>query len=140
MLQSETGRRDHPAVCIIYDGDCPFCSAYIRMMRLRASIGPVELINAREGGPVVEDIRAQGIDLDHGMVLKLGDRIYHGDECIHRLALLSTASGPFNRLNALIFRSPRASRALYPILRSGRNAMLSLLARRKLAAAAPHVS
>lgn len=133
-MQQKEGRGE-PAVWIIYDGDCPFCSAYIRLIRLRASIGRVELLNAREGGVVVEEIRAKGLDLDDGMVLKLGDRLYHGDECIHRLAMLSTPSGAFNRLNALIFRSPRASRVLYPVLRAGRNATLGLLGRRKLASA-----
>ena len=52
-------------------------------------------------------------------------RIYHGDACIHMLALLSTPSGAFNRINAAVFRSERASRLLYPILRSGRNATLA---------------
>jgi hypothetical protein len=48
-------------------------------------------------------------------------------------------SGPsdlFNRLNAALFRSPRVARLLYPMLRGGRNAVLRLLGRTKLADAA----
>ena len=118
---------------LVYDGECPFCSAYVRYLRVRESLGKVHLVNARDGHPVVDEIRARGLDLDEGMVLKLGDRYYHGADCINVLALLSTGSGPFNRLNAAIFRSPTASRYLYPVLRAGRNTVLQLLGRKKLA-------
>ena len=118
---------------LVYDGECPFCSAYVRYLRVRESLGRVHLVNARDGHPVVDEIRARGLDLDDGMVLKLGGRFYHGADCINVLALLSTGSGGFNRLNATIFRSPAASRYLYPVLRAGRNAVLQLLGRKKLA-------
>lgn len=118
---------------IVYDGECPFCSRYVAMLRLREALGPIALVNARDGGPEVEEARAAGLDLDEGMVLKLDGRLYHGDECIHRLALLSTPSGAFNRVNAAIFRSRTASKMLYPVLRTGRNAVLRLLGRSKLA-------
>ena len=118
---------------LVYDGDCPFCSAYVRYVRVRDSLGRLHLVNAREPHPVAEEVRARGLDLDEGMVLKLGGRYYHGADCIHVLALLSTGAGPFNRLNALIFRSETAARHLYPVMRAGRNAVLRLLGRRKLA-------
>lgn len=67
------------------------------------------------------------------MVLKLGGRYYHGADCIHALALLSSSSGLFNRINAKVFRSPQLSRVLYPVLRAGRNTVLRLLGRTKIA-------
>jgi predicted DCC family thiol-disulfide oxidoreductase YuxK len=124
--------REEPGVRIVYDGQCPFCSRYVALLRLREALGRVALIDARQGGPLVDEIRAAGLDLDDGMVLKMDGRLYHGDECIHRLALLSTPSGLFNRVNAAMFRSPTASRLLYPVLRTGRNAALRLLGRPKL--------
>jgi predicted DCC family thiol-disulfide oxidoreductase YuxK len=117
---------------IVYDGQCPFCSKYVELVRLRESLGKVKLINAREGGAVVDEIRAAGLDLDDGMVLKLDGRLYHGAECIHMLALLSTRSGWFNRVTAAVFRSHTTSRLLYPALRAGRNAVLRLLGRSKI--------
>nr|WP_256367855.1 MULTISPECIES: DCC1-like thiol-disulfide oxidoreductase family protein [unclassified Ruegeria] len=119
---------------MIYDGDCPFCSRYVAMVRLKEAIGPVNLVDARNGGDVVEQILAKGLDLDDGMVLLFNGDYYHGAECIHRLALLSTRSGLFNRLNALVFRSPTMSRVLYPVLRFGRNTVLRLLGRQKISA------
>jgi hypothetical protein len=90
------------------------------------------LFDARKGGPQVEEARRAGLDLDEGMVLKLDGRLYHGAECIHMLALLSTPSSWFNRVNAAMFRSRTASRLLYPVLRAGRNTVLRMLGRSKL--------
>ena len=122
-----------PAAVIVYDGECPFCSRYVALLRLRDSVGPVRLLNAREPDPIVTELRSAGYDLDEGMVLKYGGRTYHGADCIMMLAMLSTPVGPFNRVNAAIFRSPTASRLLYPVLRTGRNAVLRLLGRTRIA-------
>lgn len=119
-------------VLIVYDGQCPFCSRYVKLVRLRESLGQVRLVNAREGGPIVEELQRAGVDLDEGMALKLDGRLYHGHDCLHMLALLSTPSSAFNRLNAALFRSPRAAWLLYPVLRAGRNTALRLLGRSKI--------
>ena len=41
--------RDDARAMIIYDGDCVFCSHYVRFVRLRETVGPVALIDARSG-------------------------------------------------------------------------------------------
>ena len=120
---------------LVYDGQCPFCSRYVCYLRLRETIGKLHLVNAREGGPLVDEMVRAGLDLDEGMVLKMGGRYYHGADCIHALALLSSGSDAFNRINALIFRSPALARVLYPVLRAGRNAVLRGLGRTKIRAA-----
>ena len=116
---------------LYYDGDCPFCSAYVKYARFREAVGPVQLVNIREHQGDLDD-RVLGFDLDEGMLLRLGDSYYHGDDCIHMLAVLSSRMTLFSRVNAAVFSSPRRSRALYPILRAGRNLTLALLGRRKL--------
>lgn len=118
---------------VVYDGDCPFCSRYIKLLKLREAIGTVELINARSGNLIVNELHHAGYDLNEGMVAKYGDKIYHGADCVHVLALLSTDSGLFNRINSIMFRSKILSRILYPVLRLGRNATLRLLGRLKIA-------
>ena len=47
--------RPEPQAWIIYDGQCPFCSRYVRLVRLRDSLGQVELVDARNGGPIVDE-------------------------------------------------------------------------------------
>jgi len=118
-------------VYLVYDGECPFCSAYVNYVRVQKSIGTFKLINAREGGPIVNDIIERGFDLDEGMVLVMNGQYYHGHDCINHLALLSTSSGVFNRINAFVFRSKTVSRLLYPVLRFGRNLVLRMLGRKK---------
>ncbi|MEM7252872.1 MAG: DCC1-like thiol-disulfide oxidoreductase family protein [Pseudomonadota bacterium] len=121
-----------PGIRVIYDGECPFCSRYVSMMRLRDSVGRVDLIDAREPSSVVDDIRNRGFDLNEGMVAIIDGKYYHGAECVHVLGLLTTPSGLFNRLNAWVFTSEQRSRVLYPMLRAGRNTVLRILGRSKL--------
>ena len=117
-----------PANWLLYDGDCPFCRNYVRFVRLRETVGDnFKLLNARERPPELREAQAAGLDINDGMVLKYNGHLYHGDECIHQLGLMSTPSGTFNRLNAWIFRSQRRSRLLYPVLRFGRNLTLRIL-------------
>jgi predicted DCC family thiol-disulfide oxidoreductase YuxK len=117
---------------IVYDGGCPVCSSYVRYVRIRESAGHLMLVNARDGGPWVSQVLQAGLKLDEGMVLFYGGRIYHGVDCVHMLSLLSTRSGTFNRINALIFRRPSVARIAYPVLRAGRNLLLRILNRPKL--------
>ena len=117
---------------IVYDGHCPFCSRYVQLLRLRETVGKVELIDARDGGPVVQALLDAGYDLNEGMVAQMNGATYHGADCIHFLALMTTSSGLFNRLNAAIFKHPRVASFLYPSMRAGRNAVLRVLGRDKL--------
>ncbi len=118
---------------IIYDGECPFCTRYVRFLRLREAVGAVDLVDARSDDPRVAAALKDGYDLDEGMIVSLNGTVYHGADCINRLALLSTSSGLFNRLNAFWFRSPTLSRVFYPLLRACRNLALRLLGRGKIA-------
>ncbi len=63
------------------------------------------------------------------MVVKLGDRFYHGVDAISIMALLGSDQTLFNRLNRAIFRRPRLARHIYPVLVVGRRLLLRLLGR-----------
>ena len=117
---------------LVYDGDCPFCSRAARYLRLRETVSRLRLIDARKGGEVVAMIEGRGLDLDEGMVLIVGDRLYHGADGLHAIALLSSPVGIFNRINYALFRHGALARVAYPVLRSGRNLALRLLGRRMI--------
>ena len=114
-------------ITIVYDDECPFCRNYCRLVRVRAAVGRVDLVDARQPSAVMDEITAAGLDIDRGMVVKIGGRIHYGSDAIHILALLSSRSGLFNRFNYWIFRSKRFSSVLYPILRDGRNLILRMM-------------
>jgi predicted DCC family thiol-disulfide oxidoreductase YuxK len=111
----------------VYDKECPACDNYCRVVRIRESVGDLKLVNAREESEVMREITARGWDIDQGMVLKAGDRLYYGSDAIHALALIGSRSGIFNRLNYWIFKSGTLSAILYPVLRACRNLLLKIL-------------
>lgn len=55
---------------IIYYGQCPLCSSWVRMTRLRLRADSVELIDARSDHPRVETLAAMSYNLDAGMILR----------------------------------------------------------------------
>jgi len=126
----DRGRRQ---VVLIYDGDCPLCARYSHANRLRRDVGEWTLVNARERPDVVSALARKGFDLNEGFVLTVGNEIYGGADALHALALLSSRSSTFNRINFAIFRRRRVALLLYPVLRSFRNLLLWLLGRRKIA-------
>ena len=112
---------------LVYDGECPVCRNYVKYIRISELVDQFTLINGRENHPVIEEINQRNIDLNEGIVLKLDDVYYHGDEAMHVLALISSRSGLFNKINHAILKSPRMSKLLYPLMRGGRNCLLKIL-------------
>lgn len=119
-------------ILLIYDKECPACHFYCQIVRIRQSVGELVLIDARENPEVLQEITAEGLDIDQGMVLKMDGLLYYGADAIHLLALLSSRSGLFNRLNYWLFSSKKISGILYPILRSFRNVLLKILGKTKI--------
>ena len=119
-------------VFLVYDGECPVCSAFSGMARIRASAGELHLVNAREASALMDEISLSGLDIDQGVVLKVGQSLYSGADAMHVLALMSSRSGLFNRFTYRVFRSKTAARRLYPLLRFLRNLLLELLGRSKI--------
>lgn len=117
---------------IFYDGQCPFCRGYMQLVKLRRSVGEVELIDARSGDPRIAAVREAGLGLDEGMVVRHGGRFWHGDEAISLLATLTDPQGPIEKLVSLLLRDRARARRLYPWLRAGRGATLRLLGRGRI--------
>lgn len=119
-------------IFLVYDKECPACKYYSKTVRIRESVGNLMLIDAREPSSYMDDITAAGLDIDQGMVLIVGDRMYYGPDAIQAIAIMGTRSGTFNRLSYWCFRSTTVSGILYPILRAGRNLLLKILGRTKV--------
>ncbi len=118
---------------VIYDRECPFCTSYVRLVRLREAVGPVTLIDARSDDPRVRAVQAMGFDLDEGMVVRHGDDVFYGEAAMRHLSILSAPGGLINGLMRRVFRSPRRAALLYPVLARGRRLVLRLLGRGRIA-------
>lgn len=128
MNDAEKSRR----LRLVYDGECPICRRYVRWQRMRKEVGELELIDARQDSEARQELTDLGIDLDEGFALQIGECWYHGGEALHRLTLLGTRSGVFNRLMYRLFASPKRTTRLYPLLRSCRNGLLKALGKRPI--------
>lgn len=123
---------DHREVFLVYDKQCPVCNAYGHAIRISKRVGELKIVDARDRSAIRDEITARGLDIDQGMIVKIGDQLYYGADAIHALALMSSRSGGFNRLNYWIFSSKRLSAWLYPVLRSLRNLLLKMLGKTKI--------
>lgn len=121
-----------PGMVVIYDGQCPFCAAYVQMLRLRQSVGLVELVDARVHPDLVEDCELQGFPLNDGMLALLAGRSYFGADALILLSQLTTASGLLNTVTAAVMKRPALAKICYPAMRGGRAATLRALGRAKL--------
>lgn len=114
---------------IVYDGACPFCADFTRMVALRRS-ADVVLIDARGDDPRIPEIAA-GLDLDRGMAVRNGGQIFYGDRAMAHLLTLSQPGGAWAALR-WTFADPRRARLAYRVLRAGRGLVLRLLGRKPI--------
>ncbi|MFT4089254.1 MAG: DCC1-like thiol-disulfide oxidoreductase family protein [Asticcacaulis sp.] len=113
---------------LVYDGDCPLCRSAAQAIRLKATVGQLHIINAREADehPLIQEIRARGLDLNAGIVVRYQGQFYHGAEGVNLLALLGSENDRFNRFNRWVFGSKARAECLYPALKAGRGLLLRL--------------
>jgi predicted DCC family thiol-disulfide oxidoreductase YuxK len=118
---------------LLYDGECPACSAYVAMSRLRRLYPSLRVLDARTEPALVAELRGKGYEINEGMVLTLDGTIHFGAEATRMIAVLGRASPSRGRRAALAFvgTAPWAA-ALYPWLNRGRGLLLRLLGRRPI--------
>ena len=119
-------------ILLVYDRECPACNVYCQVVKIRESVGVLRIVDARENSEVLHEITAEGLDIDQGVVLKMGDQLYYGSDAIHTLALIGSRSGILNRINYWVFKSKTISSILYPFLRFLRNLLLKILGKSKI--------
>ena len=119
-------------ILLVYDRECPACNAYCKLVRISENVGDLRIVDARKSSMVMNEITAQGFDIDQGMVLRIGDQLYYGSDSIHMLVLIGSRSGMFNRFNYWMFKSQKRSAIFYPLLRFSRNQLLKILGKTKI--------
>lgn len=124
--------KDQAGVHVLYDGECPFCASYVRLVRLREAAGPVNLLDARTHPELVAAARRRNIDVNDGMIVVYGGDVYYADRAMRLLSTLSSPFGVVNRTLAAFFANGTRSSVTYPYLRGGRRLALKVLGRREL--------
>jgi predicted DCC family thiol-disulfide oxidoreductase YuxK len=129
---NQVNKDDTDKPVLVYDKECPVCDAYSRRVASDPGNRSLQLCNAREDSDVKREITGAGLDIDQGMVLKIGEKLYYGAEAIRQLALRGSGPGCFNRLNYYLFRNQEVANVVYPVLRACRNLLLRVLGRTKI--------
>jgi predicted DCC family thiol-disulfide oxidoreductase YuxK len=115
---------------IIYDQECPFCSDFVQILRIKSAGNEVELINARETSTdIISELSAK-YNLDEGMVVKIDDAEYYGDQAALILAVLSTTNTYRGKLYQLILRNKRLASFSYPVLVALRKLYFKLIGKK----------
>jgi len=123
----------HPdRIELVYDKECPICEFYCQRIDVRESAGELVRVNARDDSEIMHQITALGLDIDEGMVVRKGDKLYHGADAIHELAHLGSTKGFVNNAARLGFGSRKMARLLYPFFKFLRNLLLKMLGRTRI--------
>ncbi len=119
---------DHRTVEILYDDQCPVCRGYCSKVELSDTGDKLELVDARKQGALMDEVTAQGMDIDEGMVVKVDGKLYYGSEAMRELVKISKAGWLQRRL----FHSRGISAVVYNFCKSVRNVLLRALGIRKI--------
>lgn len=110
-------------ITLLYDGECPICRQYKKYVELRKKYD-IALKNAREEKETVRRLREEGYDMNEGMILIIGDDIYHGEQALLRIESLirpgKFRGAALKRLSA----SPRLTKAVYACMKGVRSLLL----------------
>jgi predicted DCC family thiol-disulfide oxidoreductase YuxK len=118
---------------LLYDGDCPVCSAYVAMSRLRQLYPDLRIVSARTEPDLVAELRRHGYEVNDGMVLSLDGKLYYAAEATRMIAILGRDSSSRWRRAALdMIGTAPWSRPLYPWLNRGRLLLLRILGRKRI--------
>ena len=121
---------------LVYDGDCPFCSRYVSICACARRPGKLHAGQRARGWAAGRRAAARRPRPRRGHGAQAGRPLLPWRRLHPCARPAEQRLGLFNRINAQVFRSPQLSRVLYPVLRAGRNAVLRLLGRTKIASAA----
>ena len=117
---------------VVYDKECPICEFYCKRIDVSESVGELVRVDARDDSEIMTEITALGLDIDEGMVVRVGDEFHYGADAIHELAKLGSNKGFVNNAARLGFGSRRIARLLYPLFKFLRNLLLKMLGKTRI--------
>jgi len=104
------------AITALYDSKCPLCTFGVKKFKLDEKFGDLRYEDMRGENALKDEAVAQGIDLEKGVVIKIGDTLYSASDAVWFLSGRADHSTWFNRQINRVFRSKTRSRLIYPLL------------------------
>ena len=114
---------------VLYDGECPVCSAYVALAQLKRLRPDFQVLDARQQPELVSGLRRSGHDVNDGVVVQIGPRQYSGGAATRLISQLSSRHSLMRRAALYAIGGAPWSNALYPWLRAIRNLLLRVLGR-----------
>ena len=117
------------AACVVFDGQCPFCRAFVASLesKVENNHSALNKIDARRAPELVGQLADKGIDINTGIVVIKGNAVSQDAEALTLLARQYGTSGGLVGLHHRLLCYRLLSLAIYPILRALRNAYLRLV-------------
>ena len=116
---------------IYYDGDCPFCTYFVILSKLKKKY-KVSIKNLRIFPDKVKEFKKKSYDVNEGMVVIFENKIYHGHEAVYIITKLSDKRYFSSILYKILFPNMLITNIFYPFLRLFRNITLKILRRKKI--------
>ena len=120
-------KNEKDTIVVIYDGECPFCANYVKLMNLRNTVGRVTLIDARSEAASIKALVGQGYDLNEGMAVVFGGSVYYGKDAVTFLSSLTHTRNWAGRLLSKLLSNPSRAALLYPVMKLGRRITVRVL-------------
>ena len=111
----------------IYDGECPFCNHFAKLLELKSSIPKLQILDGRENLGLLTKLYNQGFDLNKGAILIINGEVRHGSDAINWICSeLKEPNDSLLEILKIIFRSNNRTKILFPFLLWGRRLSLVL--------------
>ncbi len=113
-------------IVLYYDGECPICRQYSTYVELRKHYD-VKICNAREYMDAMNDFAQKGYNINQGMILTIGDKIYQGHHVIVKLNELLAHKSLSDQCVHRLMGIPSFVRLIYPLIKGVRRVILKVI-------------
>ena len=127
--QSSAPDHDGPVNFVLYDGDCPVCTAYMAVAQLKRLRPDFQILDARKEPRLVARLRREGHEVNDSMLVRLGSDIYEGAAATRLIAALGSRNPWGRRLALFLVSGGPFGATIYPLQRACRNLLLRVLGR-----------
>ena len=113
-------------IIFIYDGECPFCNNFAKLLELKGALPSLKILDGRKNLSRLTTLFNEGYDLNNGAILIRDSEILHGSNAVNYIcSQIKEPNDALLELLRVIFQSKKRSKLLFPILLLARRLLLS---------------